>query len=395
MLALVISIVIICVGMLMLRVWISRKAKGGPIGAARHYPTHFQGVLREAGGQPVRGAFMIERDGVVYRFRYLSNSEGPSHIRVDRPIEPTYAPGVLPELPVMKLREENDRDRLGKALRLNRELQTGDQLFDARIYVECDDRGGAGAKMLASPEVRSGVTGLLALGFQFVGFRMQESALMVSWQVGAAPFNKRVVEQTVDRLAQIANNLPDFRRVPTSSRMSFGGWVLTGAWVLTGLAMFALLTANSNWKPLGSGLDWPTVHLGLLLLLLHAGLVWALVRGHSRALRHLFWGGCASLLFAPCVSRAVLVGYNGAGDTEITTYERILDHKRRVESDDSTSYYFYFPAVPGVEDSSMKLSVTSRQFRAATQGDLYLLTVGAGKLDTPWLLELERAGTQR
>ena len=115
-----------------------------------------------------------------------------------------------------------------------------------------------------------------------------------------------------------------------------------------------------------------------------------MVRGHSRALRHLVIGVLAGVLLAPCASRALLTTANGAGDTRISTHERILSYKRMYQSDDSTSYYFYFPAVPGMVEDSLQLSVTSQQFSAASQGDAFQLMIGAGKLGTPWLLDLER-----
>src|SRR4051812_49357906 len=43
-----------------------------------------------------------------------------------------------PSLPPVYFRKENGRDRAGKLLRLNRELQTGDDEFDRAIYIESD-----------------------------------------------------------------------------------------------------------------------------------------------------------------------------------------------------------------------------------------------------------------
>lgn len=370
-------------------VWILRRAKGGPIGNTIRSPKAFVAAVESVGGQPVKGAYLLQRGDAVYRLRYIANSEGPSHIRVGREIAPQRISGAYPELPAMRLRPENDRDRLGKRLLLNRELQTGDDLFDARIYVECDEQSGASKRILSDPEVRKGVTGLLALGFLDVGFRAHSAHLVATWRVGAVPFDADVINGTVDRLAQIADHLPPFRKVPTRAPLPFGGKVLGAAWLVAVVAMCIFFVADHRWEPLGSGLDVLTIRVGLILLLLHTGMIWALVRGHSRALRHFGWGAAAGLLFAPCLSRAVMVTANGMGDEDITTYERVLDHKRKVTSDDSTSYYFYFPTVPGVEDSSLKLSVSSREFNAATKGDTWLLTVGAGKLGTPWLLDME------
>lgn len=372
-------------------VWLLRQIKGGKIGTGRGLgPDDFRGTLRAAGAQEVSGALLLEREGVAYRFVYLANSEGPSHIRVSRPIEPGSGPGLLPELPVMNLREENDRDRLGKSLHLNRELQTGDALFDARIYIECDDRGGAARRMLSSPALRKGVTGLLALGFSHVGFRMHSQALVTSWTVGSRAFDRSVVEGAVQRLAQIGESLPAFRKVPTSAPVSPGGWIALGSWGLAAVAMIFFFIADERWPALGSGLDQLTVMIAVVMFFLQLGVLWLLIKGHSRALRHLFWAMLSGFLLTPCLSRGGLLTANGSGDTALTTYERPLQHKRKVEGEDSTSYYFYFEPVPGVSDSSMKIPVSSGRYRSTSVGDVWQLTVGAGQLGTPWLLEMSQ-----
>ncbi|MFT5682438.1 MAG: hypothetical protein ACI8RZ_003356 [Myxococcota bacterium] len=373
-------------------VWIVKRAKSGT--RTRRYPEAFKTTMRTAGAQQVSDGFLIEREGIAYRFRYFPNSEGPDTIRVDRAIPETPISSAVPELPVMRLRLENDRDRLGKRIGLNRELQTGDTLFDDRIYIECDVRDRISGRMLSSPEVRGGVIGLLALGFSRIDFRDHGSALVAAWVQGAAPFDARVAGEAIDRLAQITDNLPAFRRTPTNSPMTSSAWVALSAWMIATFIMIVFLFADRRWEPLGSGLNALTVRIGVLLLLVHCGAMWALVRGHSRAMRHLVIGIFAGFMLAPCGSRGGLIIFNGAGDTDITTHERILDHKRKVTSDDSTSYYFYFPAVPGMEEDSLKLSVSGRQYSAATQGDTFLLTVGAGKLETPWLLDMERVSNE-
>jgi hypothetical protein len=57
--------------------------------------------------------------------------------------------------------------------------------------------------------------------------------------------------------------------------------------------------------------------------------------------------------------------------------------------EDSTSYFFFFPAVPGMVEDSLQLSVSRQEFNAASQGDTFQLMIGAGRLGTPWLLDLE------
>jgi len=376
---------------ILLIVWIAQRARR--VGAGKSRQTRslspFYMTMRAARAQQVSGGFLVEHGGIAYRFRHIYNSEGPDTIQVDRTIPERSTADALPELPVMRLREENRRDRLGKRLHINHELQTGDALFDEHIYIECDGRDHISHRMLSSPEVREGVTGLLALGFQFVDFRSQRCDLKAEWHQGAAEFDLHTVEQTVSCLAQIADNLPAFRRVPSSSPMTTGSWVVLTSWLLAGVSLMMHWMADARWEPLGSGLDPLTVRAGSLLLLLHIVAVWATVRGHSRALRHLTSGVLAGVLLAPCASRALLTTANGAGDTTISTHERVLSYRRMDVGEDSTSYFFFFPAVPGMVEDSLQLSVSRQEFNAASQGDTFQLMIGAGRLGTPWLLDLE------
>ena len=376
-------------------VLLNHKASGGPVGGTkgkmmRGIRDEFPAVMRTAGGQQVKDGFLIAHDGETYRFWLSLNSNGPDFIRASRVLSPSMVSGAYPELPVMRMRQENDRDRLGKALWLNREMQTGDSLFDSRIYVECDAARGAGIAVLSRPEVRQGVTGLLALGYREVCLRRYRAPLVATWQIGVRDFTSDTVMQTIERLALIGDHLPAFRKIPASTPWPTGKWVLS---VVSGLAllMFWLaMVVETRWEPLDSGLDGMTMQLSILLLLLQSAVLWALLRGNSQSLRFLFWSVIVSGFMVVMTSRVVLVTYNGSGDTNISTYERALDHKRTIRSDDSTRYYFYFMAVPGIESSSFRLSVSKREYRAASQGDSFHLTVGAGKLDTPWLLEMVR-----
>ncbi len=66
--------------------------------------------------------------------------------------------------PLFVLRRETRLDRLGKRLGLCREIQTGDPVFDARVYVEADAIGGDVRAVLGDPAFRRAVLDLLDAG---------------------------------------------------------------------------------------------------------------------------------------------------------------------------------------------------------------------------------------
>jgi len=160
------------------------------------------------------------------------------------------------------------------------------------------------------------------------------------------------------------------------------------------LTAILVVATSEAWSPLGNGLDQPAIITGFALFFIQTFFVWFWVRGSSRALRYFIIGSLSGLMMSPCLSWAFWVGSNGYNDSNITVYERQLRRTQISQSDDSTTYYFYFDSVPGVEDSTMKLVVRSSVFKAGNKGDMYDLTVGAGNLETPWLKRLSRQEPQ-
>lgn len=68
-------------------------------------------------------------------------------------------------LPAVRFSRESDFDRLGKQLHLNREIQIGDERFDAYVYIDEDERTPEDAvhALLRSSAVRRALTDTLAL----------------------------------------------------------------------------------------------------------------------------------------------------------------------------------------------------------------------------------------
>src|SRR6516225_2085249 len=83
------------------------------------------------------GASSVERDGrnIVISYTRPRRNQRPE-VRLTVNVDDSATPGVTGRKragtrPVMVLRKETGTDRFGKSLGLNREVQTGDSLFDA------------------------------------------------------------------------------------------------------------------------------------------------------------------------------------------------------------------------------------------------------------------------
>jgi hypothetical protein len=381
-------IIILVLSCLVFTVSLYSKRKGGTV-LDRQGPA-LATILQDYNAQQTDTGMRVVQDGVSYGYRYISGGEGPSFIRLSREIKPSWVSGAALELPTMMLRQERDRDRFGKSIHLNKELQTGDPLFDARVYIECDSRGSAAARMLKNPEVRKGVTGLLALGFKQLYFRKHGHAMVVTWQIGPKSLTKDLLDEAMRRMTQIVDGLPPFRRVPTKTQHSAGTRLVLFYMAMTCIVVLGMMYVLAEWSPLGNGLQPMILNLSLCLFAAQALVTWLVVKGSSSALRAMIQGNLISLAMAPMLCTALIIGANGIGDTEVIYYSRALDHKRISESDDSKTHYLYFASIQGVKGSSFSIKVSSTEYHQARVGDMYDLTVGAGNLGTPWLRQLVR-----
>ena len=111
--------------------------------------------------------------------------------------------------PKLVLRQEVARDLNGKALGLNREVQTGDPTFDGRVYIEASASDRAVLQTLESPGVRHGVVELLARGAAQVEIGPDSVGAKFSRQIdGDAEIDPDVILSVLDAFATVLESLP-------------------------------------------------------------------------------------------------------------------------------------------------------------------------------------------
>src|SRR5262249_19632846 len=107
-------------------------------------------------------------------------------------------------MPRMLLRPERGRDRFGKAVFLNREVQSGDPAFDDRIYIETDEPAETVRRALESVKVREAIGALLpkvgAFGFAREGIKVAYRSARV---------NDALIRGAVQALAKVGDVLPN------------------------------------------------------------------------------------------------------------------------------------------------------------------------------------------
>jgi hypothetical protein len=119
---------------------------------------------------------------------------------------------AFPWPPALTLTRENVGNRLGKFLRLNRELQTGDEAFDQRAYVSATEDTPHVAELLASPKLRADLLTLLEW-FPRVTLAAREGAIVLTLPglVGLDFLDSGRLNRVLDQLVKAAEHLPAFQ----------------------------------------------------------------------------------------------------------------------------------------------------------------------------------------
>jgi hypothetical protein len=121
---------------------------------------------------------------------------------------------VAPRPMAITLREETDKERRHKASGVNREFQTGDAGFDARVYICSASEDEVIGAVLASPDARAAVLDLLGKDCNQISIDCDNSWGLVSIRIiefaQRAPDQARA-ERLVQNLARLTLSLPPVR----------------------------------------------------------------------------------------------------------------------------------------------------------------------------------------
>lgn len=179
--------------------------------------------LAEELGVSADGPFEIRRDGYTVLLEYVPRTRAPPWITLTVGLDEArghgedaggaYRAGGRPHVavrPAIVLRRESGFDRLGKRLRLNREVQTGDAQFDAEVYVDTSSTDEAVQRTLSNGTLRDAVRDLLNQGVTRV--ELGPAGLSTLHFVADGPVTREAVAPLVDGLVRVAKALPTFER---------------------------------------------------------------------------------------------------------------------------------------------------------------------------------------
>ncbi len=219
-------------------------------------------------------------------------------------------------LPLAVFRKENGRDRFGRRLWLNREVELGDRAFDDAVYIESNEEDNHVKAALEGREMRAAVLHSVQAG-RTVTFSKHGISLTILISYNAP--SEAAIETCINLLREMA---PGIRSVPGAvgvHRPARGDRLaLVGIWafVFTYLAnVVGRILVPNLYSPMEDATQkmLHRVGLGLLVFCFVAG--WFYVRGHSRSLRNWAAFVLPSVLSMPFLPSLVLPVINAAFDT--------------------------------------------------------------------------------
>jgi len=287
------------------------------------------------------------------------------------------------------LRRETSEDRMGKLLFINRELQTGDEAFDASVYIETTAPFDVAAEALSDARVRKHVLELLEDGWTRVELYGLQPVRLEQEPTVEASLEPKRVERAIEHVIGLGQSLvPIAAERQELAKPSLRRRVLTGMMMSAWLVGVVLTIAGIRW--------WPPLTMTPFLwcsaaacVLFFFNIPWLalLVRGHSDSLsimyRLLVWQIVGILPF--CVGAGIVAnGYLDRGPRE--DYEaQVIGIETTSKSSRFASYYLVTDAwLEGFETIYVPVSKETYLTVESNDQKRVSVTVGAGAWGWPW-----------
>ena len=292
---------------------------------------------------------------------------------------------ATPPLPGIMVIPEGLVERFGKTLGLNREVQTGDQVFDDAAYIDTIEEDEPVKRVLDDAAVREGILGLLSLGYKVqLSVRGLEAFQLLPY--GTAPDVSRVGEATT-RLSQIAAALPKVDRSTFKGNIPFL-WLRVIGFMLLWIPPLLLagvldgLTHDPGPRTLGGEHKGLIIGLGALAAYLsYVALLAGWLRGHSYAFRALLVGAAFGLLGMPlCGVVGVLALNQGLDGSPAEEHVATVTRTHKYKND--CRFYVRAWDDPSREEN---LPVKCKHLPQLGTGTEVHLRVHPGALGMPWI----------
>ena len=298
----------------------------------------------------------------------------------------------------IRMHAESAADRVFKRLGIANEVQTGDAVFDERVYVSCD-HAYVHALLAEAAELRAAVLAAFDAGFHRLQFDGQHVWLERRTDAASRPADHRVLADLQAAAARLEDEAPSRLADPFVWRAV----VIEGViWALAGYAIGGIIDYLGH--PADSHVDGHAlvqrglvVGGGLLLALLAVIFVW--LRGSSRGHRVLVESAIVLTLALPVAGIQAVADTNCALDPGLPHVEaRTVDHCEQREhrsrrGQRSYTYFVWMEAALSAQGSRAPvLQVTREICEAATSGSTIAIEVMPGRWGVPWYRTIRAGG---
>jgi hypothetical protein len=339
----------------------------------------FQDLASTVGGYLEKNgrSFTVNRADRVFTARYSQN-KNIFTLQVDCATSP---------LPQMRMRTENRTDRMGKRIGLNREIDTGDEIFDAHVYTESYAADETQKGTLGNENIRQATLFLLQRGvYDRVDFTKRGLSVFRSGR-DTSVMDPARFEEALGAMLLLVENLPRYAEWETQTpKVTIGGVVAIGSIITMILAIIFPIAARSMYRPV----EWSAWQTGLGIGFA-AWLAWIpicgrLVRWRSDAMRNFLISVLLMFAGLPLIGAGSVVFGNGFFDTStLVPNKTIVTRKWTSRSKNSTNYHTELKALrPG--GSNIEIS-GQRFYNSKNAGSPVIVTTGSGAFGYEWIAD--------
>jgi hypothetical protein len=337
-------------------------------------------------------------DESIEAFLLASGGKNPTvMLRVSRKMAPSGWLGVeVPEPPVLEFVAETWFHRLGKALSINVEHQSGDRRFDEAVYIH---HNGMPAlylnNVLRERAAREAIMSLLQTSSIDLELRQTEQQVTIScrWPQGLSDHPLRGVGsyRVAQQLLAIAQGVPAVTpQHPQLRGSAYDLLVLASVCLLIGAGIFAsivslkwIIISEARWAPsLLSAALWLVVNVALVLGL----------RGDSRSFGRIIVLSVLLSIVMPLLMIPSLKMLNALGDRaepERREVVMVARWQRLTQGKNQQTFYYLKWREPGAEQAIEREVSLDLYLDAPDAGHRAVLLVGPGLLGWPWLKGIE------
>lgn len=290
--------------------------------------------------------------------------------------------------PKMMFRRETGRDRFGKAIKLNREFETGDRDFDARVYIESDAKDDALREVLADPRARAALARLLDRGCQQVLLHENACDIKIKITNPKAEHLEAYREMLAD-LAEIADTLPAFSGAVERKFWTFGAKVVTPAIVLLAVGGIGWAIANTNYPTVTNDLQGVGALFGLAAWCALVPVAGFLLRGRSNSFRLFMVVICTQLFALPFTANAILQTSNAALD-DAKVAHHVTTVKRMFTTSGKNSTYYHLVLSSWRRDlKEVEVQVSYNQYENLAVGSKVPIDTKPGAFGWEWIVRVD------